>query len=70
MSQIGAYPSAALLPSGLGPWHLKGVPFGYALVLTTNIRLGWNGLPDKNTQAYCAPSSVSRKYVLNPWPLL
>jgi hypothetical protein len=32
--------------------HLKGASLGSALVLPTNIRQGWKGLPGKNTTFY------------------
>jgi hypothetical protein len=32
--------------------HLKGTLLGQAQVSSTNIRLGWKGLPGSNTQTY------------------
>jgi hypothetical protein len=32
--------------------HLKGASLRQALVLPTNIRLAWKGLPGTSTQAY------------------
>jgi len=32
--------------------YLAGVPLGFLLVLPTNIRLGWKGLPRTNTLTY------------------
>jgi hypothetical protein len=32
--------------------HLKRASLGQALAILTNIRLGWKGLPERNTLAY------------------
>jgi hypothetical protein len=51
--------------------HLKGASLGQALILTTNIRLGWKGLPGINTLAYLTGASVAKKQVfeiLKPGP--
>jgi len=38
--------------------HLKGASLGQALILTTNIRLGWKGLPGINTLDFCENSYI------------
>jgi hypothetical protein len=43
VARPGAYPRVE---------HLKGVSLGWAPASPSNIRLGWRGVPGKNTLAY------------------
>ncbi len=54
--RIGAWPTNIKLGwkvflVGKAP-SLESAPYNQAPALLTNIRLGWKGLPDKNTLAY------------------
>jgi hypothetical protein len=45
----------------MGPNSLpRDAPFGWALGLHANMRLGWIGLPGKNNLAYLMFSSVTK----------
>jgi hypothetical protein len=41
--------------------HLKGASHVYAPALLANSRLGWKGLPGKNTLAYCENSQITER---------
>jgi hypothetical protein len=57
-----------------GPWsnfgrkgqgeHLKAAPPGVGSQMLTNNRIGWKDLPETNTLAYLATSSVTKQKVM------